>query len=111
MTEKTTKKKAETDELGETYQLAEESVAEINDELDEFEARLSGKNPAPRPSGQAKSCKPTPQSHAPPMFAPPKNYVKVKSTAMSEEKEDDMEAIKAVSELEAFELRMANGKN
>ncbi|EKX54874.1 hypothetical protein GUITHDRAFT_149889 [Guillardia theta CCMP2712] len=111
MTEKTTKKKAEADELGETYQLAEESVAEINDELDEFEARLSGKNPAPRPSGQAKSSKPTPQSHAPPMFAPPKNYVKVKSTAMSEEKEDDMEAIKAVSELEAFELRMANGKN
>ena len=46
-----------------------------------------------------------PKSNVPPMFLPPK-HKPVRPTALSEEQEDAMEALKAVSELDKFDQRL-----
>ena len=95
------------DELGETYMVKEESAKDINNDLDDFEARLNGQQPAGRKPAASKPAanKPVPKSNVPPMFMPPK-HKPVKPTSMSEEQEDALEARKAVSELDKFEQRL-----
>ena len=97
---------ANDDELGETYMVHQESAKDVADDLDDFEARLNGQQK--KPAGKkpaAGSSKPVPKSNLPPMFVPPK-HKPVKPTSMSEEQEDAMEALKAVSELDKFEKRL-----
>lgn len=99
------------DELGETYMMNEESVKDMVNDLDDFEARLNGQKPAgkkPVAGGSGGGSKPVPKSNVPPMFMPPK-HKPVKPTSLSEEQEDALEAVKAVSELDKFEQRL-NGK-
>jgi len=100
---------AKDDELGETYMVHEESAKEMVDDLDDFEARLNGQKPASKkPAAGGKptgSSKPVPKSNVPPMFLPPK-HKPVRPTALSEEQEDAMEALKAVSELDKFDQRL-----
>jgi hypothetical protein len=100
---------ANDDELGETYMVHQESAKDVADDLDDFEARLNGQQKKPvgkKPAGaSAGSSKPVPKSNVPPMFVPPK-HKPVKPTSMSEEQEDAMEALKAVSELDKFDKRL-----
>lgn len=105
---KTTGTSKDVDELGETYMVNEESAKDMNNDLDDFEARLNGQKPAERKPAASKpsaSNKPVPKSNVPPMFMPPK-HKHVKPTSMSEEQEDALEARKAVSELDKFEQRL-----
>ncbi len=99
---------AKDDELGETYMVHEESAKEMADDLDDFEARLNGQKPAGRKPAASKpaATKPVPKSNVPPMFLPPK-HKPVKPTSLSEEQEDAMEALKAVSELDKFDQRLS----
>jgi len=99
---------ANDDELSETYMVHQESAKDVADDLDDFEARLNGQQKKPsgkKPAASAGSSKPVPKSNVPPMFVPPK-HKPVKPTSMSEEQEDAMEALKAVSELDKFEKRL-----
>ena len=95
----------EADEMGETYMFHEETTKETMNDLDDFEARLNGQKPAGRKSAASHALKPVPTSNVPPMFVP-KVHKPVKPTSMSEEQEDALEAIKAVSELDRFEQRL-----
>ena len=73
---KTTGTSKDVDELGETYMVNEESAKDMNNDLDDFEARLNGQKPAERKPAANKSSagnKPVPKSNVPPMFMPPKH--------------------------------------
>lgn len=100
--------KEEDVDLGETYHLAEETKEEIGNDLDAFERRLNGEAPKAAAAAVKKAPKaplrPVPKNNMPPMFVPG-SYVKVKPTGLSEDQEDEMEAVKAVSELDRFEAR------
>ena len=103
-------KKDEVDDLGETYQLSEETKEDVGNDLDEFERRLNGDGAKPAGAKRLASkaaLRPVPKNNMPPMFMPG-NYVKFKPTGVSEEQEDAMEARKAVSELDQFEARLAS---
>ena len=106
---KVAKPSKDSDELGETYMVHEESAKDVGNDLDDFEARLNGQKPAGRKpaasSKQSAGNKPVPKSNVPPMFMPPK-HKPVKPTSLSEEQEDALEARKAVSELDKFEQRL-----
>eukprot|EP00961_Rhodomonas_salina_P022679 304398-Rhodomonas_salina.1 len=88
----------------EDYMVSGESKEDMAAELDDFERRLEGKSVS-KPSAQKKTVKAVPTSNMPPMVAP-KDYKKVKATSMTEDEEDKMEALKAVSELDRFEQRL-----
>jgi hypothetical protein len=94
------------DELGETYMVHEESEKDVSNDLDDFEARLNGHKPSDRkPMASKRNDKAVPKSNVPPMFMPPK-HKPVKATSLSEEQEDALEALKAVSELDKFDMRL-----
>ena len=94
------------DELGETYVMHEESAKDTSNDLDDFEARLNGQKPAAKKAISSQpASKAVPKSNVPPMFMPPK-HKPVKPTSMSEEQEDALEALKAVSELDRFEQKL-----
>lgn len=100
--------KVEEVDLGETYHLAEETKEDIGNDLDDFERRLNGG--APKGAAAVKKApkaplRPVPKNNMPPMFVPG-SYVKVKPTGLSEDQEDAMEAVKAVTELDRFEARL-----
>jgi hypothetical protein len=107
-TAKVPKASKDVDELGETYMVHEESAKDMTNDLDDFEARLNGQKPASKKSiGPASTGrnKPVPKSNVPPMFMPPK-HKPVKPTSMSEEQEEALDALRAVSELDKFEKRL-----
>ena len=97
------------DDLGDTYAVNEETKEDVSTDLDDFERRLNGgggQRVSAKPNAPAKA---VPKSKVPPMVMAPPAYVHVKPTSMTEEEEDNMEALKAVSELERFEQRHCQG--
>mmetsp|Transcript_51251 Transcript_51251/g.107038 ORF Transcript_51251/g.107038 Transcript_51251/m.107038 type:complete len:121 (-) Transcript_51251:381-743(-) len=102
--------KPDADDLGDTYVEQDETREQIVNDLDDFERRLNGEQPTTKkttaPSSKARAI---PKSNIPPMMVPVK-HVAIKPTAVSEEEEDSLEAIKAVSELDLFEKRQGIGK-
>jgi hypothetical protein len=101
--------KQDQDDMGDTYVEQDESREQVANDLDDFEMRLRGERPASKkPVANAKA-RPVPKSNVPPMMNPAK-HVPVKPTSVSEEEEDSLEAIKAVSELDMFEKRQGIGK-
>ncbi len=97
-----------TDKEEEDYIVSGESKEDISADLDAFERRLEGQKAATKPAAKkAAPARAVPASNMPPMVAP-KDYKKVNPTSMTEDEEDKMEALKAVSELEKFEQRLGN---
>ena len=101
--------RTESDDLGDTYVEQEETREQVVNDLDDFERRLNGEQPVKKAPGQNAKARAVPKSSIPPMMVPAK-YVPVKPTSVSEEQEDSLEAIKAVSELDLFEKRQGLGK-
>lgn len=102
--------KQDPDDMGDTYVEQDESREQVANDLDDFELRLKGERPAPKkPIAASAKSRPVPKSNIPPMMNPSK-HVPVKPTSVSEEEEDSLEAIKAVSELDVFDKRQGIGK-
>eukprot|EP00293_Proteomonas_sulcata_P019667 CAMPEP_0184300374 /NCGR_PEP_ID=MMETSP1049-20130417/10798_1 /TAXON_ID=77928 /ORGANISM="Proteomonas sulcata, Strain CCMP704" /LENGTH=94 /DNA_ID=CAMNT_0026611073 /DNA_START=109 /DNA_END=393 /DNA_ORIENTATION=- len=92
--------------------MPDESKEDVANDLDDFEARLEGRSSGAKggPSSKKSANRPVPKSNVPPMFVP-KAYNKVQKQNLTEEQEDQMEAIKAVSELDKFEARLPASKD
>jgi hypothetical protein len=101
--------KPDADDLGDTYVEQDETREQIVNDLDDFERRLNGEQPTKKSTAPSSKARAIPKSNIPPMMVPAK-HVAIKPTAVSEEEEDSLEAIKAVSELDLFEKRQGIGK-
>ena len=93
------------------YYVQDETKESCLQDMDDFERRLNGERIAPR-ANHAKGGNPPAKAIkmvAPP-FMPAAAHQKVRPTSMTEDEEDRADDIKAVGELDRFEMRLPSNK-